>query len=139
MRLLLSRVMASNSLLTLDATTLFYFNLSASRREKNQGEPTLDLIQEWSASIDPEPLGTDSFASKLPSLTHGPSRASRSALSGSVAIITEHENRFQIGGISDDDEMMDGPERKRAILSPPKGKQRLTSSVSGSLKLEYTY
>jgi hypothetical protein len=124
--------MASTSMLTLDATTLFYFNLSAIGRERNQGEPPARSIASWSAGVDSELAGAGSFSSGLPSLTHGSSRPSRSALIGSVSVIADHESKFKTGGIVSDEDEMFGPERERAILSPTKGQKRVTSSVSHS-------
>lgn len=134
--------MASTSMLTLDATTLFYFNLSAIGREKNQGEPPAVSVERWSATVDSELATANPFSSKLPSLTHGSSRPSRSALTGSAALITGDETRFQDGGIVSDEDETDGPERLRAVMSPAKGERRVTSSVMctlTSLKLDYTY
>ena len=125
-------------MLTLDATTLFYFNLSAIGREKNQGEPPAVSVERWSAAVDLELARASPFSSKLPSLTHGSSRPSRSALAGSAALITD-ETRFQDGGIVSDEDETDGPERLRAVMSPAKGERRVTSSVTctlTSLKLD---
>jgi hypothetical protein len=100
--------------------------------KKNQGEPPATSIASWSAGVDSELTRAGSYSSRLPSLTHGSSQRSRSALTGSVAVMADRESQYQAGGfVSDEDEMF-GPERKRAILSPAKGQKRVTSSVSCS-------
>src|SRR6267142_3933199 len=100
-------------LLTLDPTTLFYWNLS-----KMYG-PSSEPIDKWASNIpkDTRLASMRTISSVVPSLTHSkmtllqPSATSRrSALSVNVGIreLDDHEN--MVGGLSDHDEMQ-GPER----------------------------
>jgi len=120
-------------MLTLDRTTLFYFSLRDRDFKKNHE----GLIQDWATKIprNAKPGGTHSKAT--PSLTQGSTRSShappstQSAINAVAVKISNHDDSIKIaeGGLSDVDETK-GNERDAAIKSPPKGKQRITSSVS---------
>ena len=99
-------------LLTLDPTTLFYWNLS-----KMYG-PSSEPIDKWASNIpkDARLAGMQTISSVVPSLTHSKTTLSqpsatfrRSALSANVGIrkLDDHEN--MVGGLSDHDETQ-GPE-----------------------------
>jgi hypothetical protein len=131
---------AINMMLTLDTTTLFYFSLSdAAAKDKHSG-----LISEWAAKVPRNAKSSNKAISgrstSTPSLTttgvtHS-SRApsTRSALTNNVKISTQLDDEDEVeildnGGLSDKDETR-GKEYEVAVQSPPKGKKRVTSSVS---------
>jgi hypothetical protein len=121
-------------MLTLDLTTLFYFSL----RDLDFKNNHVGLIQDWATKIphNAKPRSTRSKAT--PSLTHGSTRSSHAPPSTRSALntvkISDHDDGIKIaeGGLSDIDETK-GYERNAAIKSPPKCKQRITSSVSNKL------
>lgn len=125
-------------MLTLDCTTLFYFSLySLTNKDKDSG-----AIDDWADRVSQATQPTRNHkttsirSGSTPSLTTGLSHSTRPLVSARLALtnnikITE-DNSIIIrsdGGLSDHDETR-GPEREAAIKSPPKGKQRLTSTVS---------
>jgi hypothetical protein len=138
------------SLLTLDETTLFYYFLSdetSSSKKKYSDFST--GINDWAATIPKnskppskvasgsKPNASKRSGSLLPPLTNATTRSSvTSALSKNVKIsqdvfvkVEARDASIQIaeGGLDDDDETL---EREAAIKSPPKGKKRVSSSVS---------
>jgi hypothetical protein len=132
------------SLLTLDETTLFYYFLSDS---KNKYSDFSTGINNWAATVprNSKPAskvasaaGSRSIASGPP-LTDATTRSSgTSALSKNIKVsrdipikVESHDTFIQVseGGLEDDDETA-GLEREAAIKSPPKGKKRVSSSVS---------
>jgi hypothetical protein len=140
------------TLLTLDHTTLFYWNFSDTAHNKRKRG---DEIKNWSSQVQAAAPGNSKPASKAsrsitglrsrvapPSLTTGESRGSApSILTDGVEIITSKPVKVKtepapvagfvindVGAISDNDETR-GDERDLAIISPPKGKKRLTSEV----------
>jgi hypothetical protein len=133
-------------MLTLDATTLFYFSLSdATAKDKHSG-----LISEWAAKVPRNAkLANKAISGRstsTPSLTTGVTHSSRapstrSALTNNVKISTQLDDEDEVeilqvdnglGGLSDKDETR-GKEYEVAVWSPPKGKRRVTSSVSNIL------
>jgi len=121
-------------MLTLDPTTLFYFSLRDLDFKNNHA----GLIQDWATKIPHNAKPGSTRSKATPSLTHGSTRSShappltRSALN--TVKISDPDDGIKIaeGGLSDIDETK-GYERDAAIKSPPKGKQRITSSVSDQL------
>jgi hypothetical protein len=127
--------------LTLDNSTLFYWNLSDSVPRENLKRKHLSAIDEWASAIPTNvpksKLNSSIFHTKsVPSLTNGSSAPS--VLSDEVKIISRQPNKVKAepvyhrdeynGGLSDNDEIK-GEEREVAINSPPKGKRRVTSKV----------
>lgn len=131
-------------MLTLDHTTLFYFSLRDQASKFSQG----GLVNDWAiqVSLNTKPSSKPSTASgrsasRVPALTNGSSRSSRapttsnrSALNNQIKINNPGDDSIVIvnGGLFDRDETR-GEEREAAVKSPPKGKQRLTSSVSNTV------
>ena len=121
LRLVFSPINMS-SLLTLDPTTLYYFDI----RSKAHGQPPMaSLISDWAAQV--EMISRSS--SNLLTLTHG-STGAGSKLS-EVANLETNDGDIDllVGGLPDELEIT-GIERDWAIQSPPKGRTRVTSSVS---------
>ena len=122
---------ASSLMLTLDPTTLFYFSL----RDLDDKNKHAGLIKDWATKIPRNAKPGDTRSKATPSLTQGSTRSShvppstRSALT--MVKIGRHDDGIEIaeGGLSDLDETK-GAERDAAIKSPPKGRQRISSSVS---------
>lgn len=131
------------SLLTLDQTTLFYWNLSNEYR-KPKFSGTNDVAS-WTAGI---PKGTKPSIERTnttPSLSNSRSNGSRatsatrppssvvsraSALSNGIQISgADTDNLMENGAISDRDETQ-GEEYEAKKKSPIKGGTRLTSTVS---------
>lgn len=143
------------TMLTLNPTTLFYWNLSADPPSKKV--KYTDKIVPWSKAV---PIGAKpeapkaetirtqpkSSASAVPSLTIGSSRSThtaKSVLSNQITIKSKKPlpaaqvkqepdaDFFAVNhhGFSDDDEV-GGVEREAAIATPFKGKARLNSAVS---------
>ena len=127
--------------LTLDDSTLFYWNLSDSVPRENLKQKHLSAIDEWASAIPTNVPKSKSNSSifhtkSVPSLTNGSSAPS--VLSDQVKIISRQPNKVKAelvyhhdeynGGLSDNDEIT-GEEREVAINSPPKGKRRVTSEV----------
>lgn len=150
-----SHILAITNMLTLDETTLYYFflsdNASKSKKDFSSG------INSWAASVPsnsrPASKATTNVSqrsifknstssrsgSMLPPLTHGSTRSSaHSVLTTDVKIShdikAEPQNDIEIAelGLSDEDETK-GLERDAAIMSPPKGKKRINSSVGNIL------
>ena len=135
-------------MLTLDETTLFYFSLT---NTNTSGKKIGSLITNWANEVTSRlpshsNLQANSKASNAHSVTsHGPA-ASRSAstkssttsvLTKRVAITSSVElDGCDVGdgddgaGIFLDEDETQGAERDAAVASPPKGKRRLSSSVS---------
>src|SRR5258708_37035765 len=117
--------MSSNSLLTLDENTLFYFSHVCS----NDTVPSMsDMISNWRTEIKQvvpkvlsgQPLGSGSITT---------SRSAQSKTSAtSIKDMTMGLTSVRMGAISDEDETK-GPEHNFAIISPPKGKKQLMSEV----------
>jgi hypothetical protein len=134
------------TMLTLDPSTLYYWNLSDPPTKKFKYS-----VESWAKSVPvnakppsraPSHTNTATSTSRtLPSLTNGSSRStSRSVLTDAIAITSTAAPRVQIkpdpdfidihdGGLSDHDEIR-GRERDAAVFSPPKGKTRLNSEVN---------
>lgn len=131
------------SLLTLDQTTLFYWNLS-NQYLKPEFSGTND-VQSWTASIPKGTKPSSERTNSTPSLTNSRSNASRatsatrpppsvvsraSAFSNGIQISgTDEDNLMENGAISDRDETK-GEEYEAKKKSPIKGGTRLTSTVS---------
>jgi hypothetical protein len=137
------------TMLTLDTTTLFYYLLS---NATFSDEHSTASIEDWAKDVPAakvpamKTLATKVLVKKAPtsnpsvapSLTKGSTRtnsksvSSRSALNNAfirlrdddLAEMTENEEP-----LSDRDETK-GAEHEAAVKSPPKGKRRVTSSVS---------
>jgi hypothetical protein len=142
-------------MLTLDPSTLFYWNLSDPQPNKLKYS-----VESWAKSIpaNAKPAGhvpsrantvtTKSGTSRVPSLTNASSRSTgRSILTDAIAITSYRAPPIQIkpdpdtididdGGLSDHNEIR-GCERDAAVLSPPKGKIRLNSEVSFFSQFNY--
>jgi hypothetical protein len=147
----------SESLLTLNETTLYYYFLSD--RVSNVKEKFSTGINKWAASIpdntstkvasasgriskssNRSQAGRGSHGSHLPALTNATSRSSTSAsvLSKNIKISERFKAKaepldtsieiIEIG-LEDNDETI-GVEREAALRSPPKGKTRVSSAVS---------
>lgn len=103
--------MHSESLLTLDPTTLFYFNLRQDRSGSgpNPAPERFADVKSWIAGVEP------------------PSR-SASRASETLSAASKQEVDVHMGGVSDEEEPY-GTEREYATMSPPKGNTRTTSSV----------
>ena len=129
-------------MLTLDRTTLFYYSLSNTTIHE-------DRLNDWVKTVPKFKRG--STRSVTPSLTNGSTRTRTSKASSHVSTRSALNNVFirqrdvdvadmanGDGGLSDHDETK-GPEREAAIKSPPKGKKRVTSSVSNKLPLYFIF
>jgi len=122
------------TMLTLDPTTLFYLSLMETSNPKKGG-----LIDMWAAGVPTRlPLSKNSnkpaSIRSIPSLTIGSTRSTSTlVLTNRVAITSAEPQVIDISddefGFPDEDETK-GPERDAAVASPPKGKKRVTSSVS---------
>jgi hypothetical protein len=127
--------MAMGPMLTLDPTTLFYFSL----RGLDAKDEHAGLIKNWTTKI-PRNAKPRSTCKATPSLssTHGSTHSSHVPPSTRSALATVKTSRHGDGiqgfdrGLSDCDETKDA-ERDAAFNSAPKGKVRLTSSVSHHL------
>src|SRR5882762_4708630 len=117
-------------MLTLDPTTLFYFSLmDLDGKDKNTG-----LIKDWAKQIPCNAKPGSTHSKLTPSLTQGSTHSSyappltQSALN--TVKISQLDDGIEIteGGLSDFDEIK-GNEQDAVIKSPPKGKQRIMSSV----------
>jgi hypothetical protein len=146
-------------MLTLDETTLYYFFLSDSASAMDSKEFSTG-INDWAASIpENSKPGSKANTSQpsifknrsasrrngsvLPPLTNGSTRSSSNSVLTNNVLISHAEPIIRIkeepkknyhlgvidGGLSDEDETQ-GLEREAAVASPPKGKKRVTSSVS---------
>lgn len=131
------------SLLTLDQTTLFYWNLS-NEYLKPKFTGTNDVAQ-WSASIPkgikpsgkrtastPSLITSRSNASQTTSATRPPPSvvSQASALSNGIKVSgTDDNDLMEKGAISDRDETR-GEEYEAKMMSPLKSGKRLTSAVS---------
>ena len=121
-------------MLTLDLITLFYFSLRDLDFKKNYA----GLIQDWATKIPHNAKRGSTHSKATPSLTHGSTHSYHAPPSTWSALntvkISDHDDSIKIaeGGLLDIDETK-GYERDAAIKSPPKGKQRITSSVSDQL------
>ena len=133
-------------MLTLDPSTLFYWNLSDPPAKKFKHS-----IESWAKSVPlnakppsraPSHTNTTMSASRtVPSLTNASSCSTgRSVLTHAIAITSTVAPPIRIkpdpdfieihnGGLSDHDEIR-GRERDTAVFSPPKGKTCLNSKVS---------
>lgn len=133
-------VLTEVPMLTLDQTTLYYFNLSNAYVENNFSGLT-DEINAWAVHVPPGEKArfkTRVQSASTPSLTNAPSSrfsrssAPRSALNNAIKIRNSDKDEVQIlretGFISDQDETM-GDERDAAVKSPPKPGRRISSSV----------
>lgn len=150
----------SSIMLSLDQTTLFYWSLSNSTSVKRKHDDivndwaiTASLEDLKNPSRPPSKAETTKTtkssasrgASAVPSLTNGSTRTTaRSVLTNDILITGTVKPKIEVhkpvlgdnsvivlsdGGLSNNDETI-GLEREEAILSPPKGKRRATSSVS---------
>jgi len=111
--------MSSNSLLTLDETTLFYF----SHVRSSDDVPSMtDIIGHWRTDVKQAPPMTLSWWPLGGSITTS-TRSARSKTSATSVKDTAMELfSTRMGGISDTDETQ-GPEHNYAINSPLKGKK----------------
>ena len=127
--------MSSNSLLTLDETTLFYF----SHVRSSDDVPLMtDIIGHWRTDVKQAPPTTLSWQPLGGSITTS-TRSARSKTSATSVKDTATELfSTRMGGISDTDETQ-GPERDYAINSPLKGKKRLTSDVCFKPFISYPF
>jgi hypothetical protein len=138
---------------TLDQTTLYYYFLSDSALNgDSKSEKFVSGINGWAASIprNAKPASSKIGASKtgashsnpiLPPLTDASTRSSANlVLTKNVTISQQAPFKVKLedggvsvniidGGLSNQDET-NGIERDAAFASPPKGKTRVTSSVS---------
>jgi hypothetical protein len=141
-----------SSFLTLDQSTLFYWELSDSYLSK-EGEDS--SINKWASEIpsDARPALTRVTASTssnpkstIPPLTSGSSHSSApswATFANNISIISHGASklgkgkakpppamtRLSDGGLSDADETK-GEERDAAMRSPPKGRKQVTNEVS---------
>lgn len=132
------------SLLTLDETTLFYWDLSSSTKKDRSGALA---VADWSAEVKKKygaPGSSNSKSNGTPSLTSSrsktagisqpstrrpPSVASQtSALSNGIKITGLDDELIDRGAFSDRDETV-GQEYEDKKVSPAKGKVRLSSQV----------
>jgi len=142
------------SLLTLNETTLYYYFLSD--RASNGKEKFTTGINNWAAAIPDNTSVKVASGSKsklsnrstggshLPALTNATSRSSSSAsvlskgiqISQNIKVKPEPHDTIEIieFGLEDNDETM-GIEREAALMSPPKGKTRVSSAVSKTFPL----
>jgi hypothetical protein len=127
-------------MLTLDPSTLFYWNLSDPPAKKFK-----HAVEAWAKSVPlnakPPSRAPSHVTSRVPSLTHGSSRSTGcSMLTDTITVTSKVAPPARIkpdpdsidihnGGLSDHDEIR-GRERDAAIFSPPKGKICLNSEVS---------
>ena len=143
------------SLLSLTASTLYYYFLSDRTSNTTSKEAFSTIINQWAATIpDNAKLGNKPEVASVstlrmskhsvPALTNATSRRSSntSVLSKSVKISQNvdvkvkaqaepYDASIQIVklGLEDDDETI-GIEREAALKSPPKGKARVSSAVT---------
>ena len=125
-------------LLTLDPTTLFYWNISEIHNPLSQRRPS---INEWASKItgDTRPPSMRTISSGIPALTHSKTTLSqpsvptskRSALSANVGIRQPDGDDDLVGGLSDHDETQ-GRERDELQRAPKKAGKRTTYNVSFS-------
>lgn len=133
-------------LLTLDETTLFYHY----RRTPAVNKKLSGVIKNWSKAIEPA-AGTRADSSKTgrsASSVRSTSTSTNQTTIGTTPIISdkidvaadeeaeelEQHNNNASGGVTDEFEL-DGTEGQFAMLSPVKGKKRVTHDVSSSLYL----
>jgi hypothetical protein len=132
------------SMLTLDATTLFYYSLSDTYTT-NAKNTHSGLINDWAAKVPQfsklptsKSASTSSKSQLTLSQTTSSSRsscppASRSALTNIVRISALDDDKVMV--VDDEDAFSErdetkGNKREAAINSPPKGSTRVTSTVS---------
>jgi len=129
-------------MLTLDATTLFYFSLSDTYTSAKDKHHNTGLVSNWAAKVHwnvklvNKPISGQSTST--PALTNSRSQSRippsmHSALTNNVRINDQLDKDGDVeiindGGLSDRDEIK-GQEYEFAIKSPPKGKKCVTSSV----------
>lgn len=135
----------SDSLLTLDQTTLFYWNLS-NQYLKPRFLGTNEVAS-WSSDVPngykpssqrttstPSLVKSESVTSRASSATRPPPSvlSQTSAMSNGIKVFRTADNKImEHGAISDRDETQ-GEEYEAKKRSPMKGGQRLTSAVSTS-------
>jgi hypothetical protein len=120
---------------TLDATTLFYFDLSNDAYASRTTHPRTDTVETWAQGVDPKLNSTT--VSRLPSISSAISARIDSTTSRSTDSVNHPKAKtksFDHGGISDQDEMT-GPEAARARNSPPKNGVRINREVRCSISL----
>lgn len=150
---------------TLDETTLFYFSISQSMSSGQTNFSKKAGIMSWASKVNSgafsrAPSATNSIDSRrtsatLPATTTGSSHSNTTAVkpasdaalgratSGPSNQDADTLDADTLGmdvtfGAMSDEEEMKGTERDAAVNSPPKGKKRLTSSVSAfELRLGY--
>jgi hypothetical protein len=136
-------------MLTLDRSTLFYWNLTSFPPTKHYSAS----VDSWAKSIPVNAKPPSQAPSRaptarstttintVPSLTNASSRSTgRSVLTDTITVTGKGVPSIQVksehdvidihdGGLSDHDEI-NGHEREAALLSPPKGKKRMNSEVN---------
>jgi len=103
-------LMHSESLLTLDQRTLFYFNLRQDLSGPNLARERFADVKSWIAGVEP------------------PSR-SASRASETLSAASKQDPDVHMGGVSDDEEAYGTEREYHAIMNPPKGNTRMARSV----------
>jgi hypothetical protein len=129
-------------MLTLDETTLFYHSLSHASQSRSTAK--LADVNNWVDKVASTQSGAKSgkkaTSATTPPLTTESSKRSASTTTNVTSykklksshhaeVLGSEDELIILGGLSDHDETTGG-ERDAAVLSPPKGKQRVTSNVS---------
>jgi hypothetical protein len=139
-------------MLTLDHSTLFYWNLTSNPQASSANQIS-SSVNSWAKTVPANakppshapshaaPTNTGRTMITVPPLTNASSRSTgRSVLTNTITITGKRAPSVRVkpdpdsidfhdGALSDHDEIM-GQERDAAMLSPPKGKKRLNSEVS---------
>ena len=108
-----SFLMHTESLLTLDETTLYDYDRRLSR---GCNLTTADVVGNWVANVEP------------PSESLRPASRASETVSDVSSSMLELDVHMPVGNISDDDEL-DYTEREHVVMSPPKRKRRRTRPV----------
>jgi hypothetical protein len=140
----------SDTFLTLNQSTLFYWALSCSSQSKKRKRCKSGGINEWAEAVPDhaKPASGTTYTghskSNVPSLVTGTSRSRSSILTNNVTIVSrgmvdsvkakpapdsEMVAVLSDGSLSDNNETI-GEERLVTVNSPPKGKRQVTSEVS---------
>jgi hypothetical protein len=109
--------LTTQTMLTLDETTLFYYTLSANKSNQKQS----DVIQNWVETV----ARAKTINATTVTTSHASLKPKSWAIKREDAVLDIRDN----GGLSDRDET-EGAEQEAAVQSLPKNGKRATSSVS---------
>jgi hypothetical protein len=124
------KFLTTQTMLTFDETTLFYYTISADVDQ--DGQKQSGIIKNWAETVaKAKAVSAATATSRSSTLRQSTASGSAGLKPKSRAIKREGAvlNILDFGGLSDRDET-EGAEREAAVKSPPKNGKRVTSSVS---------